>query len=378
MAIKRLSKSVVGHLEADALSKVILEDGYLGMGAEVGHFEKEIAAYLNVSESSVVCVNSGTSALHLAVSATVPIGGEVLVPSFTFLASYQAISGAGAVPISCEVYEDSLTINLEDAEKRITPLTKAIMPVFYASNPAKLDKIYEFASKHKLRVIEDAAHAFGCTYDNKKIGSFGDIICFSFDGIKNITSGEGGAIVTNDELVLDFVKDGRLLGVIKDSEKRYAGKRSWDFDVISQGYRFHMSNLFAAIGRVQLKRFDNEFAPKRKLLQDLYKKELSNNPDIIMQTQEPRAMIVPHIFPILVQNQQRDGLIKWLNEQQIQTGMHYKPNHLLTFYGGGKECLPITEQIYDKIVTLPLHPELDEEDVKMICLSINKYFKSLK
>jgi dTDP-4-amino-4,6-dideoxygalactose transaminase len=89
-------------------------------------------------------------------------------------------------------------------------------------------------------------------------------------------------------------------------------------------------------------------------------------------------MIVPHIFPILVQNQQRDGLIKWLNEQQIQTGMHYKPNHLLTFYGGGKECLPITEQIYDKIVTLPLHPELDEEDVKMICLSINKYFKSLK
>lgn len=378
MTVKRLSKSVVGQVEADAVSKVILEDGYLGMGAEVGRFEKEIATYLNVSESSVVCVNTGTSALHLAVKAIAPMGGEVLVPSFTFLASFQAISAAGAVPVSCEVYEDSLTINLEDAEKRITPLTKAIMPVFYASNPAKLDKIYEFAAKYNLRVIEDAAHAFGCTYDNKKIGSFGDIICFSFDGIKNITSGEGGAIVTNDEHVLDFVKDGRLLGVIRDSEKRYAGKRSWDFDVISQGYRFHMSNLFAAIGRIQLSRLENEFAPKRRLLQDLYKKELSNNVNIILQTQEPRAMIVPHIFPILVQNDLRDGLIKWLNEQQIQTGIHYKPNHLLTFYGGGKESLPITEKLYGKIVTLPLHPDLNEEDVRMICNSINKYFNSVK
>ena len=378
MAIKRLSKSVVGQLEADAVSKVILEDGYLGMGAEVGRFEKEIANYLNVSESSVVCVNTGTSALHLAVKAIAPFGGEVLVPSLTYLASYQAISGAGAIPVSCEVYEDSLTINLEDAEKRITSSTKAIMPVFYASNPAKLDKIYEFAAKHKLRVIEDAAHAFGCTYDNKKIGSFGDIICFSFDGIKNITSGEGGAIVTNDEQVLDFVKDGRLLGVIRDSEKRYEGKRSWNFDVISQGYRFHMSNLFAAIGRVQLTRLDNEFAPKRMLLQDLYKKQLSNNTNIILQTQESRAMIVPHIFPVLVQNHLRDGLVKWLNEQQIQTGIQYKPNHLLTFYGGGKESLPITENIYGKIVTLPLHPDLDEEDVRIICHSINKYFKSVK
>ena len=369
---------MVGQAEVNAVSKVILEDGYLGMGAEVGRFEKDIADYLGVTPSSVVCVNSGTAALHLAVQSILKPGDEVLVPSFTFLASYQAISAAGVIPVSCEVYEDTLTINLEDAEKRITPATKAIMPVYYASNPAILDKLYQLALKYNLRVVEDAAHAFGCTYDNKRIGSFGDIICFSFDGIKNITSGEGGAIVSNDPDVIALVKDARLLGVIKDSEKRYAGKRSWDFDVTSQGYRYHMSNLFAAIGRTQLCRLEAEFAPKRKQLSTLYRQEIAGNQNLRLLSQDARAMIVPHIFPIRVLNQRRDSLVAWLNEQQIQTGIHYKPNHLLTFYGGGKESLPITEKIYNEIVTLPLHPELDESDIKKICHSINSYFKSVK
>ncbi|MDP9047158.1 MAG: aminotransferase class I/II-fold pyridoxal phosphate-dependent enzyme, partial [Bacteroidota bacterium] len=195
----RLSKSVLNQLEADAVSRIILEDGYLGMGAEVGKFEAEIAQYLGVPASNVVCVNSGTSALHLAVEALVSFGEEVLVPSLTFLSSFQAISAARAVPVSCDVYEDTLTIDLEDAAKKITKNTRAIMPVHYASNPAKIDALYSFAARYNLRVIEDAAHAFGCSYQSRKIGSFGDVVCFSFDGIKNITSGEGGAIVTADK-----------------------------------------------------------------------------------------------------------------------------------------------------------------------------------
>lgn len=140
------------------------------------------------------------------------------------------------------------------------------MPVHYASNPVDLDGVYAFAEKHGLRVIEDAAHAFGCLYKGRKIGSFGDVACFSFDGIKNITCGEGGCIVTSDQAVAEAARDGRLLSVEKDTEKRFSGQRSWEFDVERQGWRYHMSNVMAAIGRVQLTRLDGEFAPKRREL----------------------------------------------------------------------------------------------------------------
>ena len=372
----RLSKSIIGQNEAIAVSKVLLEDGYLGMGAEVGRFEADIAAYLGVDKSHVVCVSTGTSALHLAVEALIEPGEEVLIPSLTFLSSYQAVSAARAIPVSCEVYEDSLTIDLEDAEKRITLKTKAIMSVHYASNPANIEKLYTFAKKFNLRVIEDAAHAFGCTYKGKKIGSFGDVICFSFDGIKNITSGEGGAIVTTDENVLNIVKDARLLSIEKDSDKRYTGQRSWDFDVKRQGYRYHMSNLFAAVGRVQLNRLDNEFAPKRQALLKKYRDLLSENSQIVMQVQDPNANIIPHIFSLRVLNDKRTGLKEALEAANVPTGVHYKPNHLLTFYGGGKLKLPVTEKVYNEILTLPLHPELELSDVEEICLLITNYLNN--
>ena len=368
----RLSKSVLGQKEADAVAKVLLEDGYLGMGAEVGKFEQDIANYLGVSCDSVVCVNTGTSALHLAVEAIAAKGEEVLVPSFTFLSSFQAISATGAVPISCDIYEDTLSIDLEDAASKISNKTKAIMAVHYASNPANLNRLYEFAKKYNLRVIEDAAHAFGCAFDGKKIGSFGDVICFSFDGIKNITSGEGGAIVTNDSDVLSIVKDARLLAIEKDSDKRYLGQRSWDFDVKRQGYRYHMSNIFAAIGRVQLSRLDNDFAPKRIELLKLYQELLGNNPKVLFQKQEVNAYIIPHIVSVRILENQRDGLKEELERRKIPTGIHYKPNHLLTYYKTNYN-LPVTEKVYSEILTLPLHPEVEISDVETICDIINKY-----
>lgn len=368
----RLSKSIIGNKEAQEVTRILLEDGYLGMGAEVGRFETEIANYLNVSITNVVCVNTGTSALHLAVEAVVEKGFEVLVPSLTFLSSYQAISAAGAIPISCDVYEDSFSIDLEDAQKRITENTKAIMAVHYASNPANIEQLYSFAQKNNLRVIEDAAHAFGCEYKGKKVGSFGDIICFSFDGIKNITSGEGGAIVTNDTNVLSIVKDARLLSIEKDSDKRYSGQRSWDFDVKRQGYRYHMSNIFAAIGRVQLSRLDIEFAPKRIELLNKYKELLAANSKIVFQKQEEQSYVVPHICSIRVLGNERNRLKQILEDHSIPVGIHYKPNHLLTFYKTDYS-LPVTEKLYEEIMTLPLHPELQISDVETICNIINEY-----
>ena len=181
----RLAKSVVGQRELEALAHVI-EVGYLAMGADVQSFELELAEYLQ-TEREVVCVNTGTAALHLALQACdVGPGDEVLVPSLTYVASFQAVSATGATPVACEVRRETVCLDVEDAAKRITPKTKAIMPVHFTGNTGDLDAVYDLAKKHQLRVIEDAAQAFGCSHGAEFLGARGDITCFSFDGIKNI------------------------------------------------------------------------------------------------------------------------------------------------------------------------------------------------
>lgn len=369
----RLSRSVVGAAEAAAVTRILTEDGYLGMGSEVQRFEADIAAYLGVQPEQVISVNTGTAALHLAVQATVPIACEVLVPSLTFVSSFQAISAAGCVPVPCDVLAATGTIDLADAAKRITPLTRAIMPVHYASNPWQWEEVHAFALEHGLRVIEDAAHAFGCTHHGHKVGSRGDVVCFSFDGIKNITSGEGGCIISFDPEVARLCADARLLSVENDTQKRFTGGRSWDFDVHCQGYRYHMSNIMAAIGRVQLTRLDAEFAPIRRRLLSLYHEKLFPLADIALLQYDPADDIVAHIMPVRILHGRKDQLKAYLAEQGIPTGVHYKPNHLLTYF---KKMLPptlplpVTERLHNELVTLPLHPALSEDDVRTICAAV--------
>jgi dTDP-4-amino-4,6-dideoxygalactose transaminase len=364
----RLSKSVIGSEEIEAVNTVLKKE-FLGMGEEVFQFENELSSYLG---SPAVCVNSGTAALHLAIQACgIGYGDEILVQSMTYLASFQAISSTGAKPVPCEIDPKTCTINLKDAKNRLTKNTKAIMPVHYCGNPGDLNKIYEFAKNHKLRVIEDSAHAFGTIYNGKKIGSFGDICCFSFDGIKNITSGEGGAVISSDKRIISKVKDLRLLGVQKDSDNRYENKRTWDFDVNSQGWRYHMSNIMAAIGIEQLKKFEF-FQSKRKSLAKQYVLELKNETEIKLIDID-YDLVTPHIFIIRVMNGKRDVLKSNLEISGIQTGIHYKPNHLLSYYFSNN--LPVTESIYKEILTLPLHPDLSFDDVKFICKEIKKFIK---
>ena len=367
----RLSKSVVGLAEKKALSKVI-DDSYLGMGCFVRDFEKSLEEYIGAGK--VICVNSGTAALHLALMGIgLMPGDEVLVQSLTFVSCFQAISAVGAKPVACEVIPETCTIDLKDAENRITKKTKAIMPVHYASRTGDLEEIYKFAKKHGIRVIEDAAHAFGTEYKGKKIGSFGDIVCFSFDGIKNITSGEGGAVVTKDTKVAEFVMDARLLGVHKDTEMRYQGKRSWEFDVFHQGYRYHMSNLFAAIGLSQLKRLEKEFKPSRQKLAKKYHRELISVGDIELFPDDYDE-IIPHIFPIKVMNGKRDGLRRYLIENSMECAVHYYPNHFHEYYGRRKVRLPVTEKIYNELLSLPLHPDITDRDQKYVIEKIKEFF----
>ena len=250
----RLSKSCLSDFEKKAVMSV-LDKEHLGMGVEVCKFENILSAFFGRPS---VCVSTGTAALHLALQAIgIGRGDEVLVQSLTYVASFQAISATGATPVACDVDPETLCLDWRDAERRLTSNTKAVMPVHYAGGVGALDEIYAFANYHGLRVVEDAAHAFGTIHNGIRIGGSGDVVCFSFDGIKNITSGEGGCIVTEDENVLGKLRDARLLGVEKDTKKRLLGERSWSFDVTNQGWRYHMSNIMAAIGIEQLKKFES-------------------------------------------------------------------------------------------------------------------------
>ena len=362
----RLARSIVGQAEAEAVQRVITDVGYLGMGAEVHLFEQEIAAYLGVPENWVTLVNTGTAALHLAMEAALEPGSEVLIPSLTYVASFQAALGADCVPVPCDVDPATGLLDLGDAARRLTPAARAVMPVHYAGNPALLDDVYDFAARHNLRVIEDAAHAFGSLHNGRKVGSFGDMVCFSFDGIKNITSGEGGAVITADQAVGQRIRDARLLSVENDTEKRYAGGRSWDFDVKRRGFRYHMSNLMAAIGRVQLTRLDSEFIPARKRLVRIYHDRFVGTSGLALLDMDISS-VVAHIYPVRVLDGRRAALVAALEAKGIPTGMHYKPSHLLTLFGGGRVKLPHAEALAEELVTLPLHPGLTDDDAHYIC-----------
>lgn len=368
----RLSRSIVGEEEAEAVRKVICEDGYLGMGANTRQFELDLAQYLGVEPWQIVSCNSGTAALHLAVwtaKARYPhvANPVILAPSLTFISSFQAILAGGCEPRSCDVLLKTATIDLKDAEKRLTGDVIGIMHVDYASNPWHLDEVYAFGQKHGIAVIDDAAHSFGCRWHGQNVGSFGDLVAFSFDGIKNITCGEGGALVVFNENDARIAQDARTVGVEGDTAKRWAGGRTWEPDVSRPGLRYHMSNIMAAIGSVQLKRFENEFIPARRKLYDQYCNLLKWTEGVILLETDPEDYIVPHIMPVRIMHGKKKQVIEALAREDIPTGLHYRPNHLLTLFGNGKVSLPVTEQLHGELLTLPLHPGLTSGDVELVC-----------
>lgn len=368
----RLSKSSVGALEKDAVARV-LDAGYLGIGEETRLFEEELCQYIG-NQREVICVNTGTSALHLSLECLgVGYGDEVIVPSITYLASFQAIAATGAKAVACDVSLETGFLCVDDARKRVSSSTKAIMPVHYASHSKGLTEVYDFARESGLRVVEDAAHAFGCIDNDSKVGALGDVVCFSFDGIKNITCGEGGAIVTGDKQLAQRLRDARLLGVERDTEKRFEGKRSWSFEVRNKGFRYHLSNIMAAIGRVQLERIDT-FSKVRRRCAISYARLLAPIEGVRLMDFDYEG-VIPHIFVVRVTEGQRDGLASYLRQNNIECGIHYQANHRLDLFKTTYE-LPKSELLADEALTLPLHAELQEEDVLYIVRKVQEYFDS--
>jgi len=364
----KVSQGCLGEEEL-AQVKEAFEYGYFGLAYKVVEFEKALAKYLGAKH--VITTNNGTSALHLAIDALgIGKGDEVIVPSLTFVASFQAISATGATPIPCDVYPDTLLCDIEDIKRCITPKTKAIMPVHYASNPCDMDRLMDIAAKHKIRIVEDAAHALGSFYKGKMIGSFGDIACFSFDSIKNITCGEGGAIVCRDAALADLMRQKRLCGMDRKSQADISKDRSSTYEVRVQGYRYHMSNINAGIGLEQLIKLDG-FIARRQEICRRYDAAFKKHPKIRCLDID-YDHVAPHIYVIRVQNGQRDDLMKYLKENDIETGINYTPNHLHMLYRQQARDLPHTEKAFSEILTLPLHCRLSDEDVSEVIKAVNK------
>lgn len=364
----RLSKSDITDAEMVAVNKT-LEAAYLGMGKDVFAFEANLSEFFGGRK--VVCVNSGTAALQLGLQACgIGHGDEVITPTMSYIATHQAIAATGATVVLADIKIDTGFIDVEDIEKKITDKTKAVVPVHYASDASYMNKVFHLAKKYKIRVIEDAAHSFGSKNQGRLVGSFGDITCFSFDGIKNITSGEGGCLVTNDDVIVQNAKDARLLGVMNDSEKRAQNERSWEFDVHSQGWRYHMQNMNAAIGLIQLSRIEEFQRLKRDLVQN-YLKEIANI-DFLNPLKLNYDNNLQHIFPVFVEDGLRDKFRNYLASTGIQSGIHYQPVHLVKKFKT-EETFPKADYFYEKIISLPFHTGLCEAEFIRIINAIKKF-----
>lgn len=366
-----VSRPSIGKEELAEVSKVF-DSHWLGLGEWVLKFENHIKDVIGAKH--VIAVNTGTTALHLALdSCRIGPGDEVIVPSLTFAATIQAIVMTGAKPVFCDIEADTLNMDIDDAARRISKNTRAIVPVHYCGLPCDMDRIMDLANRRKLRIIEDAAHAFGSRYKGKPIGSFGDVTCFSFDPIKNITCGEGGAILTNDGDLAQLIYKKRILGIDKDTWSRYNHKRDWFYNVTESGFRYHMSNINAAIGLVQIKKLGKFINKKREMVRR-YDKEFAgiNVLELLTRDYENTA---PFNYIIKVKNNLRDELMQFLKEHSIDSGVHYIPNHIQPFFKKFKISLPVTEKVWKEILTLPLYYDMSKRDADKIIGAVKSFFK---
>lgn len=360
--------------EIEAVTKV-LKSKWLSMGPVTQKFEKEFADYLGVKHA--FGVSSGTAALHIALKALgIEEGDEVIVPSLTFVATANSVLYCGAKPIFADIISlNNFNISPDDISEKITNKTKAITVVHYGGYPCDMDAIMEIAKAHNLKVIEDAAHAPGAEYKGRKCGTIGDVGCFSFFANKNLVTGEGGMIVTNDDALAEKIRVMRSHGMTTLTWDRHKG-HAHSYDVVDMGFNYRINEMASALGLVQLKKL-NENNGRRKKIVEGYRKRLEDISEISVPFKNHKEKSSYHIFPILLaEDIARNEFIDKLKEKGIQTSIHYPPIHLFTYYrkmfGFEEGILPKTEFVGEHEITLPLYPVMGKEDVKFITERISE------
>lgn len=358
-----IAKVVLSDEEIKAAVEV-LRSGMLRQGKKVEEFEKTFAD--RVGAKFAIAVSSGTAALHIAYLATLEKGGEVLVPSFTHISTASMVCFAGCRPVFCDIDPKTFTIDVEDAKERITSKTIAIAPVHLFGNACEIDEIIEVAEDYKLKIVWDAAQALGTEYKGKDVGSFDDVVCYSFYPTKNITTGEGGMIVTNNK---EIARKCRLLREHGQERKYYH---------IMLGFNYRMTDVEAAIGIEQLKKLD-QFIDKRINNAEFLTRHLSKIDGIVTPYVKPYVKHTYNQYSILVEEEKlgmsRDNLAEALRKEGIGTAIHYpRPLHLQpvfkNMFGTKEGDLPVSEEISKKILALPVHPHLSKNELERILYTI--------
>lgn len=365
----------IPFITKDEIDEVVdtLRSGWISTGPKTVKFEENFREYIGTKYS--VSVNSCTAALHLALCAyDIKQGDEVITSPYTFVATAEAIIYTGAKPVFVDIHQDTLNIDPTKIEKAITPRTKAIIPVHIAGHPCEMDEIMKIAKKHNLIVIEDAAHATGTYYKGRKIGNIGDITCFSFYATKNLTTGEGGMITTNDKEIAEKVKLLRLHGMSRDAWKRYDKEGSWYYEILTNGYKYNISDIHSALGIQQLKNF-NKMQKMRGKCVTTYNKAFSKIKELQIPVKKDYATEPAyHLYIIQIVLEllkiDRNKFIELLRAENIGTGVHFTPLHLMPFYkqnyGFKKGDFPNAECAYKRVISLPLYPGLTSENIEYV------------
>ena len=370
--------------DIEAVSGVLHSD-WITQGPKVAEFEKEFAKY--VDNKYAVAVSSGTAALHDACfAAQIEKGDEAITSPITFVASVNCVLYQGGTPIFADIDADTLNIDSVEIKKKITKKTKILIPVDFTGLPADLEKILQIARKNNLIVIEDASHALGATYRNRKIGSISDMTIFSFHPVKHITTGEGGMITTNNKEYCERLKLFRTHGITKDKDKLLNYDGPWYYEMQELGYNYRLTDFQCALGLSQLKKIDRIIRRRREIVQK-YNNEFKDLPEIkIPQINPVNSNPAWHIYMIQLNLEKlkvgRREIFEALKAENIGVNVHYIPVHLQPYYqkkfGYSLGDFPKAENYYSRAVTLPMFPKMSDKDIDDVFAAVNKVISYYK
>ncbi len=369
------------RIEEEDIAEVVatLRSGWIGMGPRTIQFERDFSAYTGAKHA--IAVNSCTAALHLSlIAAGVGPGDEVITTPLTFAATANVIEHVGARPVFADI--DRRTQNLDPARvaEKITPRTKMIVPVHMLGRAADMDPLLALAAEHNLKVMEDAAHAVETVYRGRHAGTLGHFAAFSFYANKNVTTGEGGMLTTDDDEAAEHIRRLRLHGISKDAWKRYSSEGFTPYELVEPGYKYNMLDLTAALGLGQLRRVEENWRIRERLVA-LYNEGLSEVPGLAIPALEPLGpgdRHAWHLYTIALDlaglTIGREAFIDALQARNIGSGIHYTALHMQGYYreryGYGRGDLPNAEWVSDRTVSLPLSPAMSEEDVEDVIAAV--------
>ncbi len=363
--------------ELDAVQNIMLS-GWLTMGRVTQELERLFSEFIGVKHAiAVSSCTAGLTLINMAIG--IQEGDEIICPSLTFVAGANTILSEKGIPIFVDIKSQfDLNISSKSIEQRITSKTKAIQVMHYAGYPCDMDEIMEIAKKKNIYVIEDCAHAPGAEYQKKKCGAIGHLGVFSFFSNKNMTTGEGGMVTTNDDEFASKIKLLRSHGMTSLTLDRHQG-HCFSYDVLEAGHNFRIDEIRSAIGIVQLKKLNGNNKSRQKI-NDMYRKLLADVEELDIPFASVNGKSAYHIFPVILKKDvDRQNFMEHLKGRGIQTSIHYPPIHKFEFYKKrflqNKENLSVTEDVAGREVTLPLYPTMSEGDVICVCDTIKKYFK---